>query len=113
MANVMTRPYPIFQTETHMDAPTASKTRRLRSLGFLGRVMDGTLLVATSLFLAMATLTSAAKADTLLASSDSNNLFIGTLLVVVFAIMLAMLRQTWRHTTKGINSAPRTTHRII
>ena len=109
----MSNPYSVFQTESD-PTPTAGTTcKGLRALGFFGRVLEGTGIIAVTLTLAALTLTSAARANALLADAASSTTpLIGIALLVVFAVMLAMVRQTWRQTAKGINSAPRRSHRI-
>ncbi|WP_375567963.1 hypothetical protein ABWH92_10045 [Ahrensia marina] len=109
----MTNTYSVFQTDTDLSARPKQTSRPLRAFGFLGRVLEGTGIVAITLFVAVLTLTSAARADTLLADVSSTGGPLITLAVLaVFAVMLAMVRQTWRQTAKGIANAPRRSHRI-
>lgn len=109
----MTQTYSVFQTDTDITATPKTKHRPLRAFGFIGRVLEGTGIVAFTLFVALMTLTSAARADTLLADVSSTSGPLITLAVLaVFAVMLAMVRQTWRQTAKGIANAPRRSHRI-
>lgn len=103
----------VFQTEIDMAATPAGRGNPLRALGFLGRVLEGAGILAMTLFLAILALTSAARADTMLADvSATSGPAIALALLVVFAVMLAMVRQTWRQTAKGIQQAPRRSHRI-
>jgi formate hydrogenlyase subunit 3/multisubunit Na+/H+ antiporter MnhD subunit len=113
MALLMTTSYSVFQTDTDLTAAPKPKRRPLRAFGFIGRVIEGTGIVAFSLFVALLTLTTAARADTLLADvNTTTGPLVGIALIAVFAVMLAMVRQTWRQTAKGIANAPRRSHRI-
>ncbi|MEQ8658535.1 MAG: hypothetical protein RIC24_14635 [Hyphomicrobiales bacterium] len=109
----MTQTYSVFQTDTDLTAMPKTKRRPLRAFGFVGRVLEGTGIVAFTLFVALMTLTSAARADTLLANASNTSGPLITLAVLaVFAVMLALVRQTWRQTAKGIANAPRRSNRI-
>jgi formate hydrogenlyase subunit 3/multisubunit Na+/H+ antiporter MnhD subunit len=113
MALVMTTTYSVFQTDTDFTAAPKPKRRPLRAFGFAGRVVEGTGIVAFSLFVALLTLTTAARADTLLAEVNATTgPLVGVALIAIFAVMLAMVRQTWRQTAKGIENAPRRLHRV-
>jgi formate hydrogenlyase subunit 3/multisubunit Na+/H+ antiporter MnhD subunit len=113
MALVMTTTYSVFQTDTDFTAAPKPKRRPLRAFGFAGRVVEGTGIVAFSLFVALLTLTTAARADTLLADVNATTgPLVGVVLIAIFAVMLAMVRQTWRQTAKGIENAPRRLHRV-
>lgn len=106
-ALAMTPTYSVFQTDTDLTAPPKRNRRPLRALGFLGRVLEGTGIVAISLFVAILTLTTAARADTFLADVNATTgPLVGVALIAIFVVMLAMVRQTWRQTAKGIENAP-------
>jgi hypothetical protein len=112
-ALAMTPTYSVFQTDTDLTAKAAPKHRPLRAFGFLGRVAEGTGIVAFTLFVALLTLTGAARADTLLADGGTTSGPLVTLTVLaVFAVMLSLVRQTWRQTAKGIENAPRRLQRV-
>ncbi len=113
MALVMTTTYSVFQTDTDLTAAPKPKRRPLRAFGFIGRVVEGTGIVAFSLFVAVLTLSTAARADTILADVNATTgPLVGVALIAIFAVMLAMVRQTWRQTAKGIQNAPRRLHRV-
>lgn len=112
--------YSVFQTEAeplseisaHDDTPP---THKLGTLGFFGRMLEGTGIVAFSLAIAILTMTTGARAETTsMLSSATGDYSAATMvaMIAVFAIMLVMLRKTWRQTGKTIDQAPRRSHRI-
>lgn len=112
--------YTVFQSEgdildeanTHA---TRSADHRLGAMGFFGRVLEGTGIVAFSLAIAILTMTTGARAqsDSML-SSATGDYATATMvaMMAVFAVMLAMLRKTWRQTSRTIEQMPRGNHRI-
>lgn len=109
----MTNPsYSVFQSDAELEAGT-SRRSPLRALGFVGHVLEGAGIIVWSLLVSAIALTSTAQASALLAGPTSDHsLFIATALVALLAGMLALVRRTWRYTTKGIANAPRRLHQI-
>lgn len=109
----MTQSYSVFQTEIDQTFARGQLQRPLRALGFVGRVLEGTGIVAFTVFITIMTLTTAARADTWLADpATATGPGVTVAILAVFGIMLAMVRRTWRQTTKVIQNAPRRSHRI-
>ncbi len=104
--------YSVFQSDADLEAGT-NRRSPLRALGFIGRVLEGAGIIVWSLLVSVITLTSTAQASVLLSGSTSeHSLVIATALVALMVGMLALVRRTWRHTTKGIENAPRRLHQI-
>ena len=114
----MTDRYSIFQTDLEIDtsSPETNTPAKRSMFGFLGQVVEGTGIVALTLGLAIITLTTAARADSLFEAGANvatpTGPLIGLTLLAVFAVMLAMVRKTWRQTTKAIETAPHRSFRI-
>lgn len=112
--------YSVFQSEADPLSETsasreASSQGKLGTLGFFGRMIEGVSIVALSLTVAFLTMTTGAQAETTsMLSSATGDYATATMVAVsaVFAIMLVMLRKTWRQTSKTIAQAPRRSHRI-
>lgn len=103
---------PLSETGTRRDS---SPSRTLGAMGFFGRVLEGTGIVAFSLAITIVTMTTGAWAQTQsMLSSATGDYATATMvaMMAVFAIMLALLRKIWRQTGKTIDQAPRSSHRI-
>lgn len=112
--------YSVFQTEADPMSETGTQgettpTRKLGTLGFFGRMLEGTGIVAFSLAIAILTMTTGARAQSeSVLSSATGDYATATMvgMVAVFAVMLLVLRKTWRQTSRTIDQAPRSDHRI-
>ena len=108
------QPYSVFQTEDDVLTPDVDQSAKQGRFGFLGRVVEGTGIVAVSLTVAILAMTTAARADEVLLAR-ATELNTGAMMItlgIVFAGMLVAVRQTWRQTSKGIADAPRRSHRV-
>jgi hypothetical protein len=112
--------YSVFQTEAEPTGETGTlgepnTPHKLAPLGFFGRMLEGTGIVAFALAVVILTMTTGARAQTQsMLSSATGDYAAATMvaMIAVFAIMLAMLRRTWRQTSRTIDQAPRSDHRI-
>lgn len=112
--------YSVFQTEAQPLSEVSAHddmrpAHRLSTLGFFGRMLEGTGIVAFSLAIAILTMTTGARAETTsMLSSATGDYSTAALvaMIAVFAIMLAMLRKTWQQAGKTIDQAPRRSYRI-
>ncbi|MBV6658224.1 MAG: hypothetical protein KI785_10715 [Devosiaceae bacterium] len=87
--------------------------RKLRRFGFMGRVLDGAGLVALGLTLAIIAFTSGARAqEPMAAATADHNAVLMTAMLAMFAMMVMIVRQTWRKTTKRIETTNTRSHRV-
>lgn len=99
----MTDRFTVFQSD-ESDTPARVSLRRL---GFFGRLLDGTALVALSLAIAITVFTTGARASALDAATTDASPLLLFALGAVFAVMLMAVRHTWMQASRSIARAPR------
>ncbi|MFK7792876.1 MAG: hypothetical protein AB8B88_09435 [Devosiaceae bacterium] len=108
----MTQTYSVFQSDIDLSEKTRNP-RRLRAFGFVGRVAEGVGIVVWTMIVSLVALTGTAQASAVLADTTTNHsALVGLALLALMGGMLAMVRNTWRQTAKGIQNAPRRSNRI-